>query len=95
MGNKIIQLFKTTVPTKILLEINKNTKNKNVSTVCKELKTSYANGYKNIDDLENIGLIKTEKNTRCRNIYITEKGIKVAEHIIEIQKLLKGGERKK
>ena len=95
MRNKIMQLFKVTVPTKILLEVNKNTRNKNISTICRELKISSANTYKNIEELENIGLINTEKNSRCRNVYITEKGIKVAEHIIEIQKLLKGGERKK
>jgi len=56
--------------------------------VSREANCTYSHTTKILHELEDIGFVQIEKNGRINDVKLTQKGIDVADHIIEIKKLM-------
>lgn len=71
-------------PCKALVAIKRKRINEDrviISSLSSKIDTTYAHCVHTIDDLEDHGLVKTEKKGRRREIYLTETGKQYAERV--------------
>ena len=76
----------TQVPVKVLMCISK--KNNYLSKVMREIGCTYSHITKIGNKFEELKLINRKKEGRMTEVTLTEKGLKIQEHLNEIKKLL-------
>ncbi len=75
------------VPPKILIFLMNNTNEINMYKLSGKINCVYSNMCLNVNKLESIGLIKTNKIRRNRYCELTEKGVEVAKLLKKLDKL--------
>lgn len=86
---KELNLFLKEKPIIILIALKKMQRKKYSSKISREVNCTYAHTTKILQELEDMELIQIEKNGRINDIKLTKKGDDVAEHMIEIQEIMK------
>ena len=76
-------------PALMLVYLKKNTRMRYGSVLAKEVDCTYSHAVKILQTLEKLGLVVFEKKGRVKLIKLTKKGKDVADHIEEIQTLVK------
>ncbi len=76
-------------PALMLVYLKKNTRMRYGSVLAKEVDCTYSHAVKILQTLEDLGLVVFEKKGRVKLIKLTKKGKDVADHIEEIQTLVK------
>ncbi len=76
-------------PALMLVYLKKNTRMRYGSVLAKEVDCTYSHAVKILQTLEDLGLVLFEKKGRVKLIKLTKKGKDVADHIEEIQTLVK------
>jgi len=76
-------------PALMLVYLKKNTRMRYGSVLAKEVDCTYSHAVKILQTLEELGLVLFEKKGRVKLIKLTKKGKDVADHIEEIQTLVK------
>ena len=76
-------------PALMLVFLKKNTRMRYGSILAKEVDCTYSHAVKILQTLEKLGLVLFEKKGRVKLIKLTKKGKEVADHIEEIQNLIK------
>ena len=76
-------------PALMLVFLKKNTRMRYGSILAKEVDCTYSHAVKILQTLEKLDLVLFEKKGRVKLIKLTKKGKEVADHIEEIQSLVK------
>ena len=76
-------------PALMLVYLKKNTRMRYGSILAKEVDCTYSHAVKIMQTLEKLDLVLFEKKGRVKLIKLTKKGKEVADHIEEIQALVK------
>ena len=76
-------------PALMLVYLKKNTRMRYGRVLAKEVDCTYSHAVKILQTLEKLGLVVFEKKGRVKLIKLTKKGKDVADHIEEIQTLVK------
>jgi len=76
---------------KFLIFLRKNSKEKYMSQISKEVGVTYSNSQKNLKKMQEDGLIEAsinENNKLNKYYFLTNKGKEVADNLIKIQKIM-------
>lgn len=76
-------------PALMLVFLKRNTRMRYGSVLAKEVDCTYSHAVKILQTLEKLELVLFEKKGRVKLIKLTKKGKEVADHIEEIQKLIR------
>lgn len=73
-------------PTKILLTLRRNSMKGNLqkNELARETDTTKSHTMRTIDDMEEQGLVKQQKQGRSKKVSLTKKGKKVSKHLAKI-----------
>lgn len=86
MSEPLRELFVREKPVRLLIEVN-NPRTKNyASELSKSVDCTYSHAVRVIQRFEENGLVKTEQSGRRKNIFLTDKGRKVAKKLSELLK---------
>jgi len=84
----IFEVFFRKKPAMMLVALNSSNKNRYGSILAKEVDCTYSHAVKILQDMQTAKLVDFEKTGRIKTIKLTESGMRVAEHIEKIKKLL-------
>ena len=84
----IFEVFFRKKPAMMLVALNSSNKNRYGSILAKEVDCTYSHAVKILQDMQTAKLVDFEKTSRIKTIKLTESGMRVAEHIEKIKKLL-------
>ena len=76
-------------PALMLVFLKRNTRMRYGSVLAKEIDCTYSHAVKILQNLERLGLVLFEKKGRVKLIKLTKKGKDIADHIEEIQNIVK------
>lgn len=84
----IFEVFFRKKPAMMLVALSNSNKNRYGSVLAKEVDCTYSHAVKILQDMQTANLVNFEKTGRIKTIKLTENGLRVAEHIEKIKKLL-------
>jgi DNA-binding MarR family transcriptional regulator len=86
-------LFLNEKPVMALVTIRRSRDEIYGSVISKKIDTTYAHTVKILSELEDQGIVETEKKGRKKILHLTEKGEKEADKFIELLNLLEEDEK--
>lgn len=84
MSEPLRELFIREKPVRILIEINNPRTENYASELSKSVDCTYSHAVRVIQRLEKNDLVETEEKGRRKNIFLTDKGRKVAKKLSEL-----------
>jgi DNA-binding MarR family transcriptional regulator len=84
----LLQLFLHEKPVLALIAVKDSPSELYIRDVARIADTTYAHGVKQVNKLEDLGLLNTERRGRKKFVSTTENGEKVAEKLMELDELL-------
>lgn len=84
MSEPLRELFIREKPVRLLIEINNPRTENYASELSKSVDCTYSHAVRVIQRLEKNGLVETEEKGRKKNIFLTDKGKKVAKKLSEL-----------
>ncbi|QQG39183.1 MAG: winged helix DNA-binding protein [Candidatus Woesearchaeota archaeon] len=85
---EIFDVFFRKKPTMVLVALRSNFKNRYGSILAKEVDCTYSHTVKILQQMEKAGLVAFEKQGRIKNIKLTDKGNRIAEHLEKVKSIL-------
>lgn len=77
-------LFLHSKPTKILVQLNNPTKENYASKIARDIDCTYSHAIRIVQQLEEQGLVESEKKGRKKELELTESGQEIAELLSEL-----------
>lgn len=90
---KLFSHFLRKKPTKILINLNNDSKIKYASVLAKEVDCTYSHTVRILNTMEKNNLVKFDKKGRLKTISLTPTGKKIATHLSQVINLFNGMEK--
>lgn len=84
MSEPLRELFVREKPVRILIELNNPRTENYASELSKSVDCTYSHAVRVIQRLEKNGLVETQEQGRKKNIFLTDKGKRVAKKLSEL-----------
>lgn len=84
MSEPLRELFVREKPVRLLIEINNPRTENYASELSKSVDCTYSHAVRVIQRMEKNGLVETEEKGRKKNIFLTDKGTKIAKRLSDL-----------
>ncbi|MFQ3307936.1 MAG: DNA-binding MarR family transcriptional regulator [Candidatus Nanohaloarchaea archaeon] len=84
MSEPLRELFVREKPVRLLIEINNPRTENYASELSKSVDCTYSHAVRVIQRMEKNGLVETEEKGRKKNIFLTDKGTRIAKRLSDL-----------